>query len=592
MRRTYARSVFVSIVVATVAPGLLACGDSPSCSDPTVCGGNGAVETDASSIDGGLVGVPAPDGSVSDSASPADAADAAEQEITTSNEAPGSRLKPIYERYDFDDGAESLTFYGLFHDAKRDEPCSTQRLSDGALHCAPSGQPIAFPPDSYFADATCATTPVIGIYHDGRPGQCTSAYPTTTKRYLALPSVGNCGPSRLVEFPPTAPLAVNTIYRKNGASCTAVSVASTSTVTYEIYASPPLPLVELSPSVFASITQSVTLPATSSRLRMSLVASAGEDGSHWTSRGALVDSQRNEYCSARSASDQKMRCLPASGSVYQEGFSDSGCTKPAFSVSNNGACTNDPWYTFDSYMEQTDYTPGACFPVTKYARFAGSGLTTTYYGSPTTCSAQNVSLETGYTYYAASALPAPIPAASFTDIALSTPDVPNFRYVRNGSRIHFKSWGYTSSDGFNDVFDGAHPFDEQRKEECRPTTLSDGNVYCVPDSYEYFTYEDYFDDASCSEPVFGINKPSSACGPAPEMYAQSQFAVGACSAYRFFHVPSTPLASPKLYQRNLLGACVAYTGDVSNSEFFRRSDCTEILQSTFARMKLSVQQGP
>lgn len=504
----------------------------------------------------------------------------------------GSRLHPVYERLDFGDGAELLSFVAL-KDTQRDELCSEQTLSDGQLHCAPAGERMAFTPDEYFADATCSTTPVIGTYHYLQAENCGSALPPPTHRYFTLPQADSCAPVSLVAFPSTPPLAVTTIYAKSGSSCTAVPVASNAQIAFEIYASPPLPLVSVSPSDFVSLTRTETVSTASSRLRGSTIALAGADGSSWTGAGNVVDSQRNEFCFYQLAADGTYRCMPWAGSVVDmREFSDPACSKPVLDVSDNDGCSGDTLDTFFSYMSKYVSAPGSCGQATQlYPRFSSPALSTAYYGTPTLCTAEDVSHDTGYTRYAAPALPAPIPPSSFSDMSFGYVDSPNYFYAKNGTRIRFESIEYAAMDGFRADFE-VLPWDGQVGQACEPVTLADGELHCVPWTYGYFDYDsqrgNLYADAACSEPVFGAGTQLACGSAAPTMYADSPTVVAGCNEYHFFRVPSAPLSNPTLFWRDQNGACTAYTGNVANEVFYRVSDCQEVSPSEFTPVTASL----
>jgi hypothetical protein len=500
----------------------------------------------------------------------------------------------VYERYDFADGAELLWLFN-FWDEQRQEPCEVQTLSDGKLHCAPRGEPLPYGPDEFFADATCTTSPVIGTRTDVRTPYCSIIYPQGAHRYFQLPSNRSCEPVRLIDFPTTAPLAVSTIYRKSGSTCSAFSVAPGADYIDEIYASPPLPLVEVAPSSFATVTRTETIPVTSSRIRGAMYASSGDDGSKWTSLGGFVDSARNEYCYPTDATDGTSRCMPRGGEVESWGFSDPGCTKPVSEVVENGGCLLDSLDTWGSYM--TKAAPAtACGNggTILYPRFTGQTLSTIYQGTPSSCSVTSVGPSWGISFYSQTTLPAPLPPSTFSEISEGWADTPNYRYVRNGSRITFKSFDDKTPDGFHQTSDYASPSDTKWG-DCYPMTLADGNLYCVPSTAPYFAFDSsrpaLFADAACSVPVLGVDAPSTGCGGAlASVYVEQPAAVGSCMALRFYRVPKTPIASPKLYAFDTNAKCAPSTENTSQYAFFRRSDCEEISPTEFVAVTPSLQK--
>jgi hypothetical protein len=231
-------------------------------------------------------------------------------------------------------------------------------------------------------------------------------------------------------------------------------------------------------------------------------------------------------------------------------------------------------------MTQSANSALAIFP-----RFSNGQLPTVYYGSASQCTADDVSQQTGWSYYSASALPAPIAPTTFSDLARTNANAPDYVYVKSGTRIGFKTTEYTSADGFSLVNPGGFSWDTKAAVECLPQTLGDGSSYCVPYDFANFDYDsqrgNLFADGACSVPVFGASQ------EAP-MYLASPVSSAGCAEYHFYRVPSAPLANPKLYARDQNNACAAYAGSVSGESFYRVTDCTEVQPSEFVPVASSL----
>jgi hypothetical protein len=577
---------FAALVVVSLAP--TGCSSSPDDAHDAP-GTDGGVAHDAGALppppgaDAG--GGPGSGDAGGDGASPA----------PMPNELAGARLKPIYARYDAADGASWRQWEG-WYDVARDEPCYVQRMSDGNLHCAPYGEELAFLPDSYFSDASC-TSPIIGVATNTNGTSCSEPRVAPTKRYFRLTSRQDaCAPTRLVDFPKTAPLILSQYYYKTATG--ACQGYPTTGGGYEIYAAQ-LPLVEVSPSSFTRVDRKDSTPATAARLRVSTTEYAGEDGSKSASPTGIVDSARNEICHVRTAADGVQRCMPYGGyvnGVYE--FSDPSCTLPVFDVSNNGNCAADDGRDkFWSYMETVAYA--ACGKVSLYPRFTAGQLSTTYYGKPGACTAQDVSLDKGYTHYAASGLPAPIPPTDFTTIATATADATASFYAKAGSRLRMQQIVTTGDNGFAMRSQWIQLFDAQAKAACYPATLPDGSLYCLPNQ-NWFSFDsqrgNLFADAACTDAVVGVYKPGAdGCGATggldpTAVYTESPFTLGACQAMRPFRVPSVPLASQTFYTRDGTSACAPFAGDTSQAIFFKRSALVEVQPSELVKVDVTLEK--
>lgn len=572
-------------------------------------------EVDGAAADGGAIVVDQGDGSARDGdeaaaadsssgqaegSTPDAAADAAAPPaITTPNETAGTRLKPRYARWDFPgDGAEWLEFRDFF-DTQRGEGCSAQTLSDGQLHCAPSGERMNFTPQTFFADAACAAQPVIGTIRSVQAQSCGGVtLPASPNRYFALPTSSSCDPTQLVAFPTTPPLAVTTIYEKSGSTCTAVAVNSTPDYAYEIYAAPPLPLVEVPPSAFVALTRTDSTLAGTTRLRTVQSRYTGADGSGYTEPVGVVDSQRNEFCGPTFAGDDTYRCMPGGDQMYDFGtFSDPGCSVPDVVVQTRTSCVSDVRDTGGSYLESyKGSSASSCQGALLYPQMTVGALGTDYYGKPSQCTAESLASDPTLLRYPASSVSAPLSLSSFTPASFAFTAVSNDQYGKPGSRMGFRSESVASPDGFSASY-GVVPWDTIAGRVCYPQMLSDGNLHCVPVNVGSFDYDatrdNLFADSACTQGVFGVNSQQRDCsaflGSPWTLYAEALSGNG-CGAMQLYKLPATPLANPTLYSL-VNGACTAQAG-IPGEAFYRRIDAQPVSVSEFPLVSASVFTAP
>jgi hypothetical protein len=584
LRLAHARSSKLSAaVLVAIAAG--ACGAACSSSSDGAAG-PGEVGAGARLPDGG--GATPPGSEAGEGGARADGGDGATQPVAS--ESAGTRLSPLYRSFTAADGATWKELAGWF-DAKREEPCFIQTMSDGIRRCAPFGEELMLTPDATFSDASC-TAPVIGVrgFDPQNPESCSNPEPKGTKRYFRISSRADvCTTVGLVDFPATGPLSLTQVFTKApGGACQAQSIVGWHV---EVYAAP-VPLTEVSPSAFVRMEHHDSTPVTASRLRTSSTVYAGEDGSSWTFPSRIIDSTRGEVCYARTASDQVQRCMPYGGSVDGNwDFSDPGCSQRSYVVANNGNCPSDEGRDkFFSYMEVQDYAQ-CSRPTTLYPRFTSGKLSTTYYGKPGSCTAQDVSKD-WYTHYAAAALPAPIPASSFVPVQTEWRELGPSVYGKAGTQLGLRKSATLGDQGFVFSPDYIMPWDTKTNGLCYPMTLADGAIYCVPQNTRYFDFDgqrgDLYADAACTQGVFGVD--TQGCGApidATTLFEESPFTVGTCRAARFYRLPTAPLATTTMYARNG-SACAPYASDTSHYAFYLRSEAKEVPPTEFVGVKVEL----
>ncbi len=605
-------TVVWAVVAGSVSLGMLAatsaaCGGS---SDDTTT--KPVADAGHSTLDAGIVVATddaAPPGSTPDGGSggrggngdaSAEAGADAGEAIATPNEIAGTRLRPTYQRRELADGTVQLTPLGM-QDTLRGEACSEMMMSDGQYHCAPAGEPMRFDPATYFSDAAC-TSPVIGTFPEAplyEGADCTTTRAPETNRYFRSYSGDSvCGSVDLIPFPTTPSLDLKQIYFEYQGTCQPYSLLSTTS--YSIWAAP---LPPVSPSSFVQLTRSQPAAAGTGRLRTANVQYVGADGSSWVEDGALVDTSRSEFCQPTIAADGATRCLPDAGTIYDSlgfEFSDPACTvRGPIGVGVSEVCSKDPRYTFASYMNtSSDVMCTLTQGVTLYPIFSEPPLPYIYYlGSPGQCVQGIASGQGGDDYFARTALPAAIAPAVFAAVTSTSAFAP-VSYGVDGSRIQVGHLHLSSADGFSGDRLATVLHDTKSLTDCTPTTLQDGATYCVP-SYRELDYDaqsyDYFADAACTEPLFGVNLPPSCPAATPDpaaLYATPGRNVAGCDATTLYHLPATPLTLTTVYGNNGAGPCSALLDATDNVAFYRASDCTVVPPSSFVAVTKLTTETP
>lgn len=502
--------------------------------------------------------------------------------LVTPNETAGMRLEPIYRQTVGSDGSMRVDLRA-WYDSERDETCVFQKLTDGKVHCAPYGEAPVLDRDSFFADASCALPVIAFSQPSSDTGErCTDPSPVT-KRYVRILGNRACDAPKLAAFPKAGRLAITTLYRKmSNGSCVKWPLVDQP---YEVFESP-MPLEEIDPSTFVTMTSTDDTPATDHRLRTSRTILDGADGSRSVSSWRIVDSARNEFCDDQTDQNGDHRCMPYGASLYASDFSDPGCTRPAWQVSNDPSYDEDGRNTYARYVSRMD----ACGRIELVSGFTARPASTLYYGSPAACVGYGVSADgASNSLYYASPLPQAMAPTSFSPIARIERDAPAGYYGKSGARLSRRMAGSASPDGFESL-PYVTAYDRELATACSPMTLQDGKTYCVGgvDDFTFEPSDGLFSDPSCNEAVAGVAKRNPDCEPT-EGVTNARFLTGApysqngCETHRLYH-PSEPVPVATLYFRDERGACVASAIEGHGHDVYRVSDLTEVLPSTFVEV--------
>lgn len=525
----------------------------------------------------------------------ADAANGSAEAGSTPTEIAGSRLKPLYKELTGSDGSLKREFHG-WYDAARDEACTVQTMSDGKLHCAPSGEVPALGRNEFFADAAC-TEPVIGFAppHPATTA-CKGPQPPRTKRYVDMSSASADGcpsPTKLAAFPATTKLTTMTVYRKSaGGSCSANSLAGKN---MEVFASPMTP-AEIDPADFVLLTASEDAATSSKRLRVSRSIHTGADGSKAVASTHILDGDRNELCWNQVDVDGEHRCMPRGTSLYSSiFFSDPGCTQEAvyFDTQNpldaDARCIVDARNNFSRYMTRSQglscQARTEIFPI-----FATPPLSTVYAGTPGKCDPNTAGEGTSQSLYAWQSLPSPIGPNNFATLAHAEHDAPSGYYSKSGARLTIRQSGDTSPDGFESMESMVY-FDNELGTHCVPTVLEGGSTHCVsPVRILVFGPPGkVFANAACTESIVPVPKVELTCRPGAggdaKLLAAAATAAGSCGPLRLYN--PGPKVTPTTFYMFQGSVCTLAQVDVSRFDVYRESDLVTVSRWDFVELTTS-----
>lgn len=492
------------------------------------------------------------------------------------DEVSGSRLSPTFAEQHGSDGSLIRSFDGWF-DAERNELCEATELADGVVRCAP---PAAYATEA-FSDAACAI-PVLAFR---KYATCSGQPPAPTYEYMSLPSGQACHGRRLAAYPESAPLALATMYQRDAqGACVATPLQNDGS--YEFYARPAA-IAEVPPEAFVAFAESTVVQG-ERRIRVEQLLRVGADGSKGVrdEYAGLVDTARNEKCSAGKDDVGVSRCFPGSTSLRKgtRYFTTATCSADSYVLmaSSNvpSACAKqDPRDAHQRYF--TDRID-ACHS-TLYARPSSPPHTgPLYYSYNAACNPAASS--PGDMSWPPTAFTTTIATTVFAEATQGYALEGATFYGTRGSALVPARWT-TTSDGLSAGAGERVLVDAASGDPCTMTILENGRTYCVGAS-EYARGGpgdgDQYADAACTEPAVYVDRrsPDCATGERPELadvLVQQLDARSSCRAARLYRRPSQEIGGPG-YQRDGNGACVAVqrAPDSSPTVRYRQKDLVPI----------------
>ncbi len=248
----------------------------------------------------------------------------------------GSRVHPVIVRMSGTDGSFNRGVQQLV-DYTRSEFCSpAATLSDGKLHCAPSGS--WFYDGASYVDSSC-TTPAVEV---SIPQQSACERDDRNGKYLmSRENVRGCMVEQLFPFPTEPPHPDR--YYKSGNQCLSTGSSGTS---YQAYTK--TAMTEIPPSTFVEFTATYVTGSNArskagTRLAPMSLSYAGVDGFSWMADTMLFqDKQAQTTCREALLTDGQLHCVPSFTwlqlDVDSNYYADASCMQSVVAVPKIGTC--------------------------------------------------------------------------------------------------------------------------------------------------------------------------------------------------------------------------------------------------------------
>lgn len=560
---------FLSAIYAACTLGAGCSDDSPA--DASRSGEDAGPTDDAAAADGPVVSQNFPLGAA------------------TPNEKAGTRLIPVYAKFESNDGGFWLEHLHWL-DTARDETCTPRRMVDGKFHCVPHAIRPGLVPERHFQDSSCVQ-PVIGFYN-APAERCELPTDPKQKPYAEIPDeVSFCGAPTFAHLPTEAPLALTKLYvkRPNGA-CEEFAPDPA----YDIY--PYLgPLKSVLPHELTTFAEAIETAATQSRLQARERVLTGDDGSESRTFISFYDTIREEACRP-DVTDDALRCLPSAQPQDQQVgvFIPPGCTSNYAPMGNARLdCSDEPNEHRERYFV-ANRSAQNCFAAAVSSRQLPDKLSTITYKPPGSGPNDCFDLPAptdGRIYYSKTTA---VPGNSFAAFSRELEDATFAYYGKPSAALRLVRAKWTWAAGGPALETKVAPVDSASGASCTPVKISSGQVVCATAArpFPIPRANRDFADPSCNVPAVGVLADAAVCDtrwqrPNTTHYIDELTEGSACARRRVVRLPDTAKVLASVWTKDSNGACTALLKP-SGISFYSVPDLVDVEPSELIELQVSL----